>query len=351
MAARNNAPPGGGKMEGQDISGAEVHHTLDGKAVAAEIRRELAGQVAAERAKDPTFSPGLAILQVGGREDSNVYIRMKTKAAQEVGITVQHIKLPADTTESSLLATIQRLNFDPSVHGILLQLPLDTTGDVDSDKCTNAIAVEKDVDGLTEVNAGRLARGDVESCVIPCTPLGCLELIRRCGHDIRGKEAVVLGRSKIVGTPMADLLTWNNATVTVCHSKTVNLESVTRRADILVVAIRQPQLVKGQWIKPGAIVIDVGINSIPDSTKKSGQRLVGDVDFQSASKVCKSQHILLGNKITTGTFWQSYTTPHYTFTWAFKISVLKPFHSVCATVAEQNVALFVSSLLLFRICR
>ncbi|XP_060576562.1 C-1-tetrahydrofolate synthase, cytoplasmic-like isoform X2 [Ruditapes philippinarum] len=258
---------------------------LSGKDVSEDIRQKIKNEVEHLQKRYPAFKPGLAIVQVGGREDSNVYIGQKVKNAALVGVDARHVKLPNTSTQQEILHAVQKLNDDPTVHGIIVQLPLDTTSEVDTHLVTNAIRPEKDVDGLHQENAGKLARGDLADCIIPCTPRGCLELIRRSGVDIAGKTAVVLGRSKIVGAPMSNLLTWNHATVTVCHSKTVNLPDVVRTADILVVAIGKSQMVKKDWVKPGAIVIDCGINSIPDATKKTGKRLVGDVDFEEVKTV------------------------------------------------------------------
>ncbi|KAG7204347.1 hypothetical protein KM043_002164 [Ampulex compressa] len=257
---------------------------LSGTELAKEIRESLARDVAAIKRKLPDFSPGLAIVQVGGREDSNVYIRMKIKAANDIGIAAQHVKLPNTTTEIELINKLNKLNNDPNIHGIIVQMPLDTVHKINSHLITDLVSPQKDVDGLNTINEGRVAIGDMTG-FLPCTPNGCIELIKKSGVTIAGAQAVVLGRSKIVGTPVAELLKWQNATVTVCHSKTKNLPQVVSQADILVVGIGQPELVKGSWIKPGAVVIDCGINSIPDPTKKSGQRLVGDVDYAEAAKV------------------------------------------------------------------
>merc|ERR1719336_761995 len=180
---------------------------------------------------------------------------------------------------------IRELNEDPDVHGIIVQMPLDTTEEIDSHLITDAVAADKDVDGLCTINEGRVATGDLKSGFLPCTPNGCMKMIERSGVKIEGSNAVVLGRSKIVGTPVAELLKWNNATVTVCHSKTKDLASICRNADILVVAVGRPEMVKKDWVKPGAVVIDCGINAIPDATKKSGQRLVGDVDYNEVVEV------------------------------------------------------------------
>ncbi|XP_033322549.2 pug C-1-tetrahydrofolate synthase, cytoplasmic isoform X1 [Megalopta genalis] len=257
---------------------------LSGTELAKEIRQSLAQDVTLLKAKLPGFAPGLAIVQVGGREDSNVYIRMKIKAANDIGIAAQHVKLPNTTTERELVNKLNELNNNPNIHGIIVQMPLDTVNKIDSHMITDLVSPAKDVDGLNTINEGRVAVGDMTG-FLPCTPNGCIELIKKSNVPISGARAVVLGRSKIVGTPVAELLKWHNATVTVCHSRTKNLPEVVSQADILVVAIGQPEMVKGSWIKPGAIVIDCGINSIADPTKKSGQRLVGDVDYEEAAKV------------------------------------------------------------------
>ncbi|CAL1535691.1 unnamed protein product [Lymnaea stagnalis] len=258
---------------------------LSGTKASNEIKQKLKEEVIQFQTEYPNFKPGLAIVQVGDRDDSNVYIGQKLKSAAEVGVEAQHIKLPRSSTQHEVLECVEKLNNDTSVHGIIVQLPLESDNVIDAHLVTNAILPSKDVDGLHQSNAGRLARGDLDSCILPCTPRGCMELIKRTGVDVRGKNAVVLGRSKIVGAPMSDLLLWNHATVTVCHSQTADLKAEVSRADILVVGIGKPELVKGDWIKPGAIVIDCGINSIPDDTKPRGYRLVGDVEYSSVKEV------------------------------------------------------------------
>ncbi|XP_041968896.1 C-1-tetrahydrofolate synthase, cytoplasmic isoform X1 [Aricia agestis] len=257
---------------------------ISGTEVAKSIENDLREQVAEMRRLMPTFQPKLAIVQVGGREDSNVYIRMKHRAAENIGIAIDHVKLPRDCTQTELLARLNELNSSPLVHGIIVQMPLDSEHPIDAHLITDSVSPHKDVDGLNTENEGRAALGDM-SGFVPCTPAGCIELIKRTGVTIAGKRAVVLGRSRIVGTPVAELLKWENATVTVCHSRTVDLSEVTKTADILVVAIGKPELVRGSWIKPGAVVIDCGINPIPDATKKTGQRLVGDVAYSEAASV------------------------------------------------------------------
>ncbi|XP_030373652.1 C-1-tetrahydrofolate synthase, cytoplasmic [Scaptodrosophila lebanonensis] len=258
--------------------------TISGTAVAKEIREELRREVLELRKRVANFVPGLRIVQVGGREDSNVYIRMKVRAATEIGIDAVHVQLPRSITEMELLDKIRELNDDAKVHGIIVQMPLDADTNIDSHLITDAVSPEKDVDGLHTVNEGRVAIGDL-SGFLPCTPWGCIELIKRSGIEIAGARAVVLGRSKIVGTPAAELLKWAHATVTVCHSKTRNLAEITRQADILVVGIGVAEMVQGSWIKPGAVVIDCGINVKPDPSKASGTRLVGDVDYEQAKLV------------------------------------------------------------------
>ncbi|EDV91288.1 C-1-tetrahydrofolate synthase, cytoplasmic [Drosophila grimshawi] len=258
---------------------------ISGTAIAKLIHEELRLKVNELLQSGPQFVPGLRIVQVGGREDSDVYIRMKIEAARKIGISAVHIKLPRSISELELLDKLRELNEDPQVHGIIVQMPLDCETNIDSHRITNAVSPAKDVDGLHTMNEGRVAIGDLCTGFVPCTPMGCMELIRRTGVEIAGANAVVLGRSKILGTPAAELLKWANATVTVCHSKTRNVDEITRRADILLVGIGVTEMVKGSWIKPGAVVIDCGMNFKPDATKKLGNRLVGDVDFEEAKLV------------------------------------------------------------------
>ena len=256
---------------------------LDGKSVANAIKDEIAASVECMRSKYSGFVPGLAVIQVGARDDSSVYIRMKKKAAEDAGMKFTHIHLVEAITEVELLNEINTLNADTSVHGILVQLPL--PAHISEEVVTDAIAVEKDVDGFHSLNTGKLSKNESDVQFVPCTPKGCIELIKRSGVHMSGQHAVVLGRSNIVGRPMAALLEQNNATVTICHSKTTNLVEHIGRADILVVAVGKPLFVEESWVKPGCVVIDVGINSIPDPSRKSGQRLVGDVDFETVKEV------------------------------------------------------------------
>uniref|UniRef100_A0A671XDR0 C-1-tetrahydrofolate synthase, cytoplasmic n=1 Tax=Sparus aurata TaxID=8175 RepID=A0A671XDR0_SPAAU len=249
-----------------------------------QVRECLKKDVGQMKLQDPNFRPGLVVLQVGDRDDSNLYISMKLKAAAEIGINATHMRLPKTATEEEVLHSITEVNENSSFHGLIVQLPLDSIHKIDTEKVTNAVAPEKDVDGLTSINAGKLSRGDLGDCFIPCTPNGCMELIRQTGVSVAGKRAVVIGRSKIVGAPMHDLLLWNHATVTTCHSKTVDLPGEVGKADILVVGIGKAEMVKGDWIKKGAVVIDCGINHIPDKSKASGKRVVGDVHYASAKE-------------------------------------------------------------------
>lgn len=246
---------------------------IDGKAFAATLRTRIATAVAAMKA-DQGVTPGLAVVLVGEDPASSVYVRSKGKATVEVGMESFEHRLPPETSQDDLLALIARLNDDPKVNGILVQLPLPTH--MDEAAVINAIAPEKDVDGFTVLNAGRLATG--QKAMVPCTPLGCLMLLRDRLGSLAGKDALVIGRSNIVGKPMAQLLLADSATVTVAHSRTKDLPDLCRRADIVVAAVGRARFVQGDWIKPGATVIDVGIN-------RTGDGLVGDVDFEAVRQV------------------------------------------------------------------
>jgi len=247
---------------------------IDGKAFAAKIRAEVAQECAAFRAQTGV-QPGLAVVLVGNDPASEVYVRNKGIQAKEAGFASLEYKLPADTTQEALLAKVAELNADPQVHGILVQLPLPKH--LDADAVLNAITPDKDVDGFHPVNVGRLWTGNPVS--IPCTPRGCSLILRDRLGDLAGKRAIVIGRSNIVGKPMVALLLAANATVTVAHSRSPDLPALCREADIVVAAVGKAQLVKGDWLKPGAMVLDVGINRITEGDKT---RLVGDVDFASA---------------------------------------------------------------------
>jgi methylenetetrahydrofolate dehydrogenase (NADP+)/methenyltetrahydrofolate cyclohydrolase len=246
---------------------------IDGKAFAAALRARIAAEVTAFSAKVGRV-PGLAVVLVGDDPASAVYVRNKGKATREVGMQSFEYRLPAETEQADLIALVDRLNADPAVDGILVQLPLPKH--IDERAVLLRIDPDKDVDGFHPVNAGRLATG--MDGFVPCTPLGCLMLLKDQLGDLAGKDAVVIGRSNIVGKPMAQLLIRESATVTVAHSRTHDLAGIVRRADIVVAAVGQPQMVKGDWIKPGATVIDVGIN-------RTATGLVGDVDFAGAASV------------------------------------------------------------------
>ncbi|MCS6987181.1 MAG: bifunctional methylenetetrahydrofolate dehydrogenase/methenyltetrahydrofolate cyclohydrolase FolD [Sphingomonadaceae bacterium] len=251
---------------------------LDGRAIAAELRAETRAQVAARLAAGRR-APALAVVLAGDDPASHLYVRNKVKACREVGIRSLEHRLPADVTQGRLLALVAELNANPEVDGILVQLPLPPG--CDAREVVAAIAPHKDVDGFHPLNAGRLALG--WPSVVPCTPAGCLHLIERVHPDLAGLQAVVVGRSPVVGRPMASLLIARSATVTVAHSRTRDLPRLCREADILVVAAGRPELVRGDWIRQGATVIDVGINRV---TGPDGQaRLVGDVAFAEAAQV------------------------------------------------------------------
>jgi 5,10-methylene-tetrahydrofolate dehydrogenase/methenyl tetrahydrofolate cyclohydrolase len=232
------------------------------------------------------LTPGLATVLVGENPASQTYVGMKQKMTQELGMFSVGAHLPADISQDELLKLIRGYATDPKIHGILVQLPL--PAHLDQETVLSAVPIEKDVDGFHPINVGRLAMKNREPLFVPCTPAGCIVLIDSVGTKIEGARAVVLGRSNIVGLPAAFLLIHRNATVTICHSKTQNLPDIVRQADILVAAIGRAQFVKADWIKPGATVIDVGTNAIPDATKKSGYRQVGDVDYEMAKQVAKA---------------------------------------------------------------
>ncbi len=257
---------------------------IDGKAVAADVAAKVTS--AAQELKSATgIVPGLAVVIVGEDPASKVYVSAKSKRANECGfLSVKH-ELPADTDEATLLALVNDLNADDAIHGILVQLPL--PGHIDEGKVIQAINPDKDVDGFHFVNVGRLATGELGEAFVPCTPAGSMILIERVrGRDLSGLNAVVVGRSNIVGKPMANLLLAANATVTIAHSRTKDLPALCRTADILVAAVGRPEMVKGDWVKPGATVIDVGINRVPAPDKGEGKsRLVGDVAYDDAARV------------------------------------------------------------------
>ncbi len=266
---------------------------IDGTAIAQKVRNEVKEKVA-KRIAEGKSQPGLATVLVGERIDSATYVSMKQKACADLGMTSYHHPVAADITQADLEKLIKELNADPKVNGILVQLPL--PAHLDEERVLQLISIEKDVDGFSPINLGRLAQKGREPLFVPCTPYGCIYLLKEAGVQIAGANAVVLGRSNIVGMPAALLLVKENATVTVVHSKTKDIPAILRQADIIIAAIGRAEMVRGDWIKPGAAVIDVGINGIPlfnpdgtplisQKTGKPRQKLVGDVNFEEAKEV------------------------------------------------------------------
>ena len=258
---------------------------IDGKSLAQRTRAEIASGVAKLKA-ERGIVPGLAVILVGENPASVSYVTAKERACEEAGMYSREIRLPADASEGALLDEIAKLNADDAIHGILVQLPLPRG--LDEKRVIDAIAPEKDVDGFTPVNVGKMLIG--EQCFLPCTPHGILKLIEFAGLDVRGRHAVVIGRSNIVGKPVAALLSRKgvDATVTLCHTGTPDVGSFTRTADVVVVAAGRPNTLTGDMLKPGAVVIDVGVNRVPDAESPRGYRLVGDADFESCSKVASA---------------------------------------------------------------
>ena len=260
---------------------------IDGKQLAADTRAQIARGVAALKA-EKGITPGLAVILVGENPASVSYVTAKEKACTEAGMYSREIRLPADTPEQVVIDTVKALNDDPVIHGILVQLPLPKG--ISEKKVIDTIAVEKDVDGFTPANVGKMLIGD--TCFLPCTPHGIIKLIEVAGMEISGKHAVVIGRSNIVGKPVAALLARKganaNATVTLCHTGTPDMSVHTKMADIVVVAAGRPNTLTGDMLKPGAVVIDVGVNRIPDATRPKGFRLVGDANFDSCAEVASA---------------------------------------------------------------
>ena len=255
---------------------------IDGKAIAESLREEVKQKVK-ERVAKGLPVPGLATVIIGDNPASKVYVRMKQKACQEADIISVGHELPADTTQDEVENLVRTLNEDPNIHGILVQLPL--PAGLDEEHVLNTISLQKDVDGFHPINIGRLAQKGREPLFIPATPAGVIYLLEHSGAQLEGANAVVLGRSNIVGMPVSLLLVSANATVTICHSRTKDIPGIIREADILVAAVGIPEYVRGEWIKPGATVIDVGVNRVEDETRKRGYRLVGDVAFDEAVQV------------------------------------------------------------------
>ena len=263
---------------------AERGVVIDGAAVAARIQQRVGERVAALRQRGVV--PGLTVVLVGDDPASAVYVGSKERTSKELGMAGETIRLPADTTQDGLLQVVDRLNADPAVHGILVQMPLPKQ--IDADTIVRRIRPEKDVDGFNPVNVGKLLIGERDGFA-PCTPAGVQVLLEEYGVETRGADCVIVGRSNIVGKPMAALMVQPgahaDATVTVCHSRTRDLAAHTRRADIVIVAAGRPRMLTAEMVKPGAVVVDVGINRVPDASKKSGYRLCGDVDFDGVKEV------------------------------------------------------------------
>jgi 5,10-methylene-tetrahydrofolate dehydrogenase/methenyl tetrahydrofolate cyclohydrolase len=255
---------------------------IDGRAIAQEVRDAVKADVAAMVAEGKK-PPGLATVLVGEDPASQVYVRMKHRACEEAGIRSIGHKLPASSTQEEVEGLVKELNEDSDVHGILVQLPL--PDGLDDERILRTISIDKDVDGFHPLNIGRLAQKGREPQFVPATPFGVIHLLKHEGVEMEGANAVVLGRSNIVGRPAALLLLKENATVTICHSRTRDLQDKSRQADILIAAVGIPEMVKGDWIKPGAAVIDVGVNRVDDDSRKRGYRLVGDVDYEEAKEV------------------------------------------------------------------
>lgn len=258
---------------------------IDGKVISKELREELTVEVA-EMVAAGKPKPGLATVLVGEDPASQSYVRSKQKSSARVGIESFGFNLPAEASQAEIEGLVKELNEDPRVHGILVQLPLPSG--LDEEKVLNIINLEKDVDGFHPVNIGRLAQKGREPTFVPCTPSGILYMMKKIGTQLDGANAVVLGRSNIVGMPMALLLVGEDSTVTICHSRTKDLPAVCREADILIAAVGRPEMVRGDWIKPGAVVIDVGINRVDDASRERGYRLVGDVNFDEAMEVASA---------------------------------------------------------------
>ncbi len=258
---------------------------LDGKSVAAAVLEECRTETAALLAEG--IKPGLAVVLVGSDPASQVYVGSKTRTCEDLGFHSLKIELPTETSQAELLEVVRKLNADPAIHGILVQSP--PPKHIDEEAIIRALDPRKDVDGFHPENVAKLVLED-PSGFVPCTPAGCMKLLEVSGIQTAGAEAVVIGRSMIVGKPMAMLLVSknSNATVTIAHSRSKDLPAICRRADILIAAVGRPEMVKADWVKPGAVVIDVGINRVPDSTKKSGHRLVGDVAYQEVAPQCSA---------------------------------------------------------------
>ncbi|HEY59265.1 MAG TPA: bifunctional methylenetetrahydrofolate dehydrogenase/methenyltetrahydrofolate cyclohydrolase FolD [Anaerolineae bacterium] len=258
---------------------------IDGKAIAQQIKQQVAEQVK-QRREEGKPCPGLATVLVGQDPASQVYVRSKHRACQKAGIQSFSHELAADVPQEKLIGLVKELNNNAAVHGILVQLPL--PDNLDDEAVLNTVSIYKDVDGFHPLNIGRLAQKGREPLFTPCTPTGIIYLLKQVLPSLEGRQAVVIGRSNIVGMPVALLLVRENATVTICHSRTSDLPSVAKQADILVAAIGRPEMVRAKWVKPGAVVIDVGVNRVEDATRERGYRLVGDVAFEEVKEVASA---------------------------------------------------------------
>jgi 5,10-methylene-tetrahydrofolate dehydrogenase/methenyl tetrahydrofolate cyclohydrolase len=255
---------------------------IDGKKISDSIIDQVK-QDTEQLKKDTGVIPGLAVVLVGQRTDSQTYVRMKKLAAEKAGFQFLLKEVNAEVTQDQLLEVVQELNRSPAVHGLIVQLPLPSH--IHEQVILDAVSYEKDIDGFHPLNIGALCMKDRDPLFVPCTPKGCLALLDAIGYSLEGKHVVVLGRSNIVGLPVSMLCLHKNATVTICHSRTTDLPAVVKQADVLIAAVGRAQMVKKEWVKEGAIVIDVGMNSIPDASRKSGSRLVGDVDYEDVKQV------------------------------------------------------------------
>ena len=255
---------------------------IDGKAISEKLLAEVCADVE-KMVQEGMQKPGLATVLVGENPASQQYVKMKRKTCEKYGLDSFGYELPKDATQSEVEGLVKQLNADPKINGILVQLPLPSH--LDDEKILNSISVEKDVDGFHPINIGRLAQKGREPLFVPCTPDGCIYLIDQTGFQLKGANAVVLGRSNIVGMPVALLLVKRDATVTICHSRSKDLPGICRSADVLIAAVGKPEMVRADWIKPGAVVIDVGTNRVDDPTSEKGYRLAGDVAFNEAKEV------------------------------------------------------------------
>ena len=257
---------------------------LDGKYISNEIKSELKERIS--KLNEKGLKPGLGIILVGNRTDSKTYIRMKKRACDEIGIINYDVNLEENVSEEKIIKEIEKMNSNNNIHGILIQIPLPSH--INEERVIKCVKLEKDVDGFHPHNIGNLALKRLENLMVPCTPEGCIELLDRYKIEIEGKHVVIVGRSNIVGMPLSLLFLHRNATVTICHSKTENLKNITNKADILVAACGRTKMIDESNIKQGCVILDVGINSIDDSNRKSGYRLVGDVDFDNVKDKCSA---------------------------------------------------------------